>query len=193
MTMQWIEDGRGVLVLEARMAVPGAAAPDDANLVERSRAGDRGAFTGLYRRFRPMVHGVLLASVPALEIGDLVQDVFTRAWTSLPTLRDSTAFGPWLAAIARRRAVDFHRAPQPVVLPEPANEPPRFAEGLALLQAIRSLPEVHRETLVLRLVEGMTGPEISARTGKSHAAVRASLHRGMKQLRERLTQEDTTR
>ena len=42
------------------------------------------------------------------------------------------------------------------------------------------------ETLVLRLVEGMTGPEIAARTGLTAASVRVNLHRGMKQLRERL-------
>jgi RNA polymerase sigma-70 factor, ECF subfamily len=39
---------------------------------------------------------------------------------------------------------------------------------------------------VLRLVEGMTGPEIAARTGLTPASVRVNLHRGMKQLRERL-------
>jgi RNA polymerase sigma-70 factor (ECF subfamily) len=48
------------------------------------------------------------------------------------------------------------------------------------------LPEAYRETLVLRLVEGMTGPEIAARTGLTAASVRVNLHRGMKQLREKL-------
>ena len=51
---------------------------------------------------------------------------------------------------------------------------------------IRSLPEAYRETLVLRLVEGMTGPEIAKRTGLTAASVRVNLHRGMKMLREQL-------
>ena len=55
-----------------------------------------------------------------------------------------------------------------------------------MLAAIRSLPEAYRETLMLRLVEGMTGPEIAARTGLTAASVRVNLHRGMKKLRERL-------
>ena len=42
------------------------------------------------------------------------------------------------------------------------------------------------ETLVLRLVEGMTGPEIAERTGLTAASVRVNLHRGMKMLREQL-------
>ncbi len=52
-----------------------------------------------------------------------------------------------------------------------------------ILNAIRSLPDAYRETLVLRLVEGMTGPEIAALTGLTHGSVRVNLHRGMQQLR----------
>jgi RNA polymerase sigma-70 factor (ECF subfamily) len=63
---------------------------------------------------------------------------------------------------------------------------PDRTEALAVLDVIRTLPEAYRETLVLRLVEGMTGPEIAARTGLTAASVRVNLHRGMKQLRERL-------
>jgi RNA polymerase sigma-70 factor (ECF subfamily) len=60
-------------------------------------------------------------------------------------------------------------------------------EALAVLEIIRTLPEAYRETLVLRLVEGLTGPEIAERTGLTPASVRVNLHRGMKLLRERLT------
>jgi RNA polymerase sigma-70 factor (ECF subfamily) len=49
-----------------------------------------------------------------------------------------------------------------------------------------SLSESYRETLILRLVEGMTGPEIAARTGMTHGSVRVNLHRGMEQLRAKL-------
>ena len=42
------------------------------------------------------------------------------------------------------------------------------------------------DTLALRLVEGMTGPEIAERTGLTHGSVRVNLHRGMKMLREKL-------
>ena len=39
---------------------------------------------------------------------------------------------------------------------------------------------------MLRLVEGMSGPEISARTGLTHGSVRVNLHRGMQMLRDAL-------
>jgi RNA polymerase sigma-70 factor (ECF subfamily) len=63
---------------------------------------------------------------------------------------------------------------------------PEAAEALRL---IRTLPDAYTETLVLRLVEGMTGPEIAERTGLTPASVRVNLHRGMKLLREKLGME----
>ena len=59
-------------------------------------------------------------------------------------------------------------------------------EAFEVLAIMRSLPETYRETLMLRLVEGMTGPEIAGRTGLTEASVRVNLCRGMKLLRERL-------
>jgi len=165
-------------------------ASEDARLVLAAREGDEGAFNGLYERYTRMVHGLLLARVPRTDLDDLVQDVFLTAWRRLPTLRDPAAFGGWLSMIARNRATDFHRrSPDYVDLPDdlPAHDAtPARVEALAILDLIRTLPEAYRETLVLRLVEGLTGPEISDRTGLTAASVRVNLHRGMKLLREKL-------
>jgi RNA polymerase sigma-70 factor, ECF subfamily len=163
------------------------ASPDDA-LVAAAKAGDREAFGRLYERFGPMVHGVLLARVPYADVDDLVQDVFLAAFQRLSTLRAPAAFGSWLAAIARNRAVDYHRRPatEPITgdVPDAAVRPD--SEALAALAAIQALPPAYRETLVLRLVEGMSGDEIARRTGLTPASVRVNLHRGMKRLREAL-------
>jgi RNA polymerase sigma-70 factor (ECF subfamily) len=59
-------------------------------------------------------------------------------------------------------------------------------DGAAILAAVRELPEAYRETLILRLVEGLTGPEIAERTGLTPGSVRVNLHRGMQMLREKL-------
>jgi len=63
----------------------------------------------------------------------------------------------------------------------------RPVPAAAVLDAVMSLPDAYRETLILRLVEGMTGPEIAARTGMTHGSVRVNLHRGMEQLRAKLS------
>ena len=57
---------------------------------------------------------------------------------------------------------------------------------MAVLEMVRKLPEAYRETLLMRLVEGMTGDEIAERSGLTPASVRVNLHRGMKLLREKL-------
>lgn len=170
----------------------------DASLVLAAREGDRAAFGGLYARYARMVHGILLARVPAGDVDDLVQDVFLRAMPRLCDLRDVERFGPWLAAITRNRANDYYRQTRAVAevtesLPEDEDELPASstapdAEAAAILALVRALPDTYRETLILRLVEGMTGPEIAARTGLTPGSVRVNLHRGMQQLREKLGQ-----
>src|ERR1051325_8338354 len=162
--------------------------PVEAVLVRAVLSGDRDSFARLYDLYAPLVHGVLLARVPRAEVDDLVQDIFFHAFKKLHTLRDAAAFGPWIAMIARNRAVDFHRRSRETV---EINDDLRGSDAhdsraAEILELIRSLPGAYRETLVLRLVEGMTGPEIATRTGLTAASVRVNLHRGMKLLREQL-------
>ena len=158
------------------------------SLVEQARDGSRAAFGELYRQYARMVHGILLARVPGWEVEDLVQDVFLLALKRLPSLRDEKAFPGWLAMIARNQAIDYHRrTPQMTGLDEGMlRQKPPEPEALEVLDAIRSLPDAYRESLILRLVEGMNGPEIAAETGLTPDSVRVNLHRGMKMLREKL-------
>jgi RNA polymerase sigma-70 factor, ECF subfamily len=175
---------------------PAPDATDDASLVCAARDGDRAAFGRLYDRYARMVHGVLLAKVPVDEVDDLVQDVFLIALRRLSTLRGNDSFGAWLTTIARNRANDYHRRsrPQQQLEDETSDQEVEAVSPvgdqeyspLAILKTILSLSEAYRETLILRLVEGMTGPEIAARTGMTHGSVRVNLHRGMQQLRTML-------
>ena len=163
----------------------------DAVLVARARAGDRHAMTELYRRYSRMIHGILLARVAAPEADDLVQEVFVHAIGRLGSLREPAAFGGWLAMVARNKAVDHHRRAKKGERLEDEHAAPGASATKRLrakeaLEAIRRLPEAYREVLVLRLVEGMTGPEIAARTGLTPESVRVNLCRGMKMLRELL-------
>jgi RNA polymerase sigma-70 factor, ECF subfamily len=191
-------DSNGLLVV-ATQTQPAAQArvteiSEDALLVQAVRHGQQEAFAKLYRLYAPLVHGIVLARVPFAEVDDLVQDVFLIAIKKIHTLRDDSAFGAWVAMIARNRAMDFHRRKR---------ETQELTEDLAshgrvesdrdaanVLEVICGLPEAYRETLVLRLVEGMTGPEIANRTGLTPASVRVNLHRGMKLLREKLHLEE---
>jgi RNA polymerase sigma-70 factor (ECF subfamily) len=158
-----------------------------ASVVTAARRGDRRAFAELYRRFHRAVHGVVLARVAYRDAADLVQDVFASALERLPQLADAAAFPGWLLAIARNRSIDHLRAAKPAdELVDVPVEASRAAEVAQVLAALRALPEAYQETMILRLVEGMSGPEIAEQTGLAPGSVRVNLHRGMKLLRERL-------
>jgi RNA polymerase sigma-70 factor (ECF subfamily) len=175
---------------------PAAEPREEEELVSAARDGDRAAFGRLYDRYARMVHGILLARVPPREVDDLIQEVFLSALRQLHTLRDVSRFGAWLGTITRNRANDYFRRAIPLEkVTEPVSEnqaesrtPNRAAEQEAdvILAVVRALPEPYREPLILRLVEGMTGPEIAERTGLTHGSVRVNLFRGMRLLREKL-------
>ncbi|OLB88873.1 MAG: hypothetical protein AUI12_03870 [Acidobacteria bacterium 13_2_20CM_2_57_6] len=175
---------------------PAAESREEDSLVSAARDGDRVAFGRLYDRYARMVHGILLARVPPREVDDLVQEVFLLALRRLHGLRDVSCFGAWLGTITRNRANDYFRKAIPnEKVTEPVDEnhaESRAANSAAeqeaamVLSVVRGLPDAYREPLILRLVEGMTGPEIAARTGLTHGSVRVNLYRGMQLLREKL-------
>jgi RNA polymerase sigma-70 factor (ECF subfamily) len=181
---------------QAVTAWPVTEPREEDSLVSAAREGDRAAFGRLYDRYARMVHGILLVRVPPREVDDLVQEVFLSALRQLHALREISRFGAWLATITRNRANDyFRRAIPDEKVTEPVDEnqvesraTDHAAEQKAalILAVVRALPDPYREPLILRLVEGMTGPEIAARTGLTHGSVRVNLCRGMQLLREKL-------
>ena len=182
-------------VLELGRAFPGADALTDpvrvpalADTIRAVAAGDQEAFARLHAGYVRMIHAILLGRVPRRDVDDLVQDVFLTAFRRIRELRDPAAFGGWIATIARNRATDYLRQTRdqvelPVELP---GGDPIETEAFAVLEIVRGLPEAYRETLLMRLVEGMSGAEIAERSGLTPASVRVNLHRGMKLLRERM-------
>ncbi len=164
---------------------------NEAALVRSAQRGDRVAFGALYEEYGRMVHGVLLAHAAYHDAEDLMQDVFVKAMERLGPLREPGAFGGWLMAIARHTASDFQRSKKRLsgLGSSLAAGARPDEEAFEVLGVIRSLPESYRETLILRLVEGMTGPEIAVRTGLTPDSVRVNLCRGMKLLRRALEEK----
>lgn len=173
-------------------------ADDVAALVRAAQRGDRDAYGALYVRFGRFVNGVLLSYLPPDDAPDLVHDVFLHAWSKLRSLREPAAFGGWVAQIARnmakmklRSALTLVPLHDQMAAPEGA-DPAAALDGQRVLAAIRGLPEAYRESLVLRLVEGMSGEEIATRTGLTAGSVRVNLHRGMTMLRQKFGKGDSS-
>jgi RNA polymerase sigma-70 factor (ECF subfamily) len=171
----------------------------DAQWTEQVRAaqrGDRDAFAALYATFAGTVHAIVMAHVGAQAAEDVTQEVFCAVFASLPTLREPAAFAGFVCTAARNAARDVLRQRRQAspsahdtvddvagrdASPAASAEQRELAERV--LATIRTLPEAYRETLVLRLVGGLSGPEIAERTGMTHGSVRVNLTRGMQLLR----------
>src|SRR5438552_18557808 len=127
----------------SRTADPTRAIPDLAATVRAVVSGDQAAFARLYADYVRMIHAILLGRVPHRDVDDLVQEVFITAYTRIRELRDPTAFGGWIATIARNRATDYLRqSREQVELPDemPGGDPIE-AETIAVLDIVRKLPE----------------------------------------------------
>jgi RNA polymerase sigma-70 factor (ECF subfamily) len=160
-----------------------------ARQVRDARRGAQPAFAWLYHAFAPLVHAIHLGRAPRALAEELTQETFVVAFARLDQLREPDRFGPWIAMIARRSRPAGEDA-LPIAAADdaawPGTGPDAAAEALQALQAIRRLPEAYRETLILRLVEGLSGPEIANLTGLTPQSVRVNLHRGMAKLRHAL-------
>ena len=164
--------------------------------VAAAARGDRHAWAVLYAHYAPIIHSLLLVSVARRDADGLTHDVFLKAMSRLEDLRDPGAFGGWLCQIARNEAMTWGRRQQTaqlrlaaVALEAPhGSEAPRPVplDAEQVLGVLRTLPEAYRETLALRLIAGLTGPQIASATGMTHASVRVNLCRGMAMLREAL-------
>ncbi|MGN7833204.1 RNA polymerase sigma factor [Pseudoxanthomonas sp. 22568] len=169
-----------------------AATPpqDIARQVHAAQRGSQAAFAWLYRGFAPLVHAIHLGMTSRARAEELTQETFAIAFGKLDQLREPERFGPWIAMIARRTRPaatveerELADADEPAW---PGSGPESMAQASEALRAIRQLPEAYRETLILRLVEGLSGPEIAQLTGLTPQSVRVNLHRGMGRLRDAL-------
>lgn len=165
-----------------------SAVPTDAALVRAAQGGDVPSFESLYTRYAPVVHGILIGRLAASDVDDVVQDVFITAYRKLRMLREPAAFAGWIARIARNRAEDSRRnALERMELDRntaTSAHQDDAVDAARALAAIRALPAAYRETLMFRLVEGMSADEIAQRTGLTSGSVRVNIHRGMRLLRE---------
>lgn len=163
----------------------------DAQLVRRSRLGDRDAFAELVERHAGRAAAAARRILRSREDAeDVVQEAILSSYLSLDRLREPSRFGPWLAAIAGNLAKMRLRqartaADLPGGLAAPADD---VVEALdSLRAALAVLPDGEREAVVMHYVEGLSCEEIGLRIGRSAGAVRVRLHRARLRLRERLT------
>ena len=181
--------------------------PSERTRVERAQAGDRDAAQQLWRMNRRWVAAIVLAHRPrTIEVDDLMQDVAVRLLAKIDTLRDASAFKPWLRRIIINICRGAARSDKPTlrlattgmadaeesrvlhepagVLPEPEELLGRKDAAAMLLQQAMSLPAEYREPLLLRCIQSLTYQQISDILDLPITTIETRLARARRMLRE---------
>jgi RNA polymerase sigma factor (sigma-70 family) len=174
--------------------------PSDEELVQRSLAGEAGAFARLVEKHQRLVFGVALSGArDAAQAEDVAQEAFVEAWRDLPRLRDRARVGSWIAGIARnlgrrwqrhtarrrRRETSAAQCP-PATVPTPLDSALDAETNTLLRRALAEIPAAYREVLVLYYVNGRSIAEVAVGLGVTEELVKQRLSRGRRALRASL-------
>ena len=121
----------------------------DAQLVARCRAGDTAAWNEFVDRFSRYVYAICVQGFRLREqdAEDVFQEVFSRVYTRLDTLRDDAAIRPWIAQLTRRLCLDSLAASSRVQPSDEVSAPSRertleeIDEAFDVREALTSLSE----------------------------------------------------
>lgn len=168
---------------------------DDAALAARLRSGDQAAMTALYDRYSSLVYAValrVLGDTGAAE--DILQEVFLQLWRNPGTFDAARGrLAPWLAVIARHKAIDHLRGRRETTdiedvtlaldarLDEAADRA-RAAEKVRGVLA--GMPAQQRRALELAFFQGLTHSEIAQQTGDPLGTVKTRIRTGLLLLRK---------
>ena len=169
-----------------------AVTPDE-RLVEQARSGDGGAFEELIRRHKRKIFGMAARiACDDLELEEIVQEVFIKAYEKLASFRGDAPFEHWLARIATNTCHDYlrkrkqRRAEVPVDLYEWTLEAPVKEQGAepeelaALARALDRLRPDDRLVLMLLELEGKSVKETAYIMDISEGNVKVRAHRARK-------------
>ena len=190
--------------LHAMQAVP----HEDLSLIEETLAGNQLSFQILVERYQGRMFALVRHYTKnPVEVEDIVQDVFLKAYSRLAGFQQQASFYTWLTRIAINTALDFRkragRSPvQGVEDPElaleseagpgrvktPAPDARMEQEEIAAItqEVLEELPEIFRTVLVLREFEGLAYQDIADVLGISIGTVESRLFRARARFRDKL-------
>ncbi|SEE80633.1 RNA polymerase sigma factor [Ruania alba] len=172
----------------------------DAELMRRTRNGDKQAFEEIVRRHGPAMYRFGLRMLRDEDVvRDCVQDAFVAAWEGAERFRGEAAVKTWLFSImankvrrqlrvrGRELTMEFDEA---ALREPPQHGPERRAIAGTMMgeleQALDELPLAQRACWILYEVEGLSYDRIAQIQGMTVDAVRGSIYRGRQALERRL-------
>ncbi len=180
----------------------------DQALVERAQRGDKRAFDMLVRKYQQRIMKVLSRYVrDPMEVQDLAQETFIKAYKALSRFRGDSAFYTWLYRIAINTAKNYlvsqgRRPPQSDIdateaetyegesalkeYASPEREVLRDEIRDTVFQAIEELPEDLKTAITLRELEGMSYEEIADAMECPIGTVRSRIFRAREAIDKKL-------
>ncbi|TMB89465.1 MAG: RNA polymerase sigma factor [Chloroflexi bacterium] len=137
----------------------------------------------------------LMTAVGPAEADDCFQETMLSALRAYPKLRDTSNLRGWLLTIARRKAIDAHRAGsrRPAALADSELEAAVGSGGAvsadadpAVWDAVRELPAKQRRAVVMRYAGDRSYEDIAGSMAISKDAARQNAHAGVRTLRRKL-------
>ena len=173
----------------------------DGVLIERSVRGRPDAFVSVVRRHEAAIHGYLTRRAGRQAADDLLADVWLRAFAARGGYDTGYADArPWLYGIARNVLREHWRASRhtgPAAIDETTVDPWDGIDGLldaasraeAVMSAVRALPAVEREVLLLVAWERLAPADAAKVLGIPPGTARSRLHRARATLRQMLQRD----
>lgn len=178
----------------------------DAETIQQVLSGDVNAFEILLRRYKRHVMGVVANHVPSVEVDDVAQDAFVRAYQSLAGYKGKSEFKYWLTGVAVRTCYDFWRKKykrNEVPMSELSERHLKWLDALTAAQssvefkalqekteaqemlawALNRLSPADRMVLELVYLEGLSGKEAAVHLGWSTANVKVRSFRAKRKLK----------
>lgn len=181
----------------------------DAELVTRSQNGSTDAFESLVTRYRGRIYAMTLNMTGNdADAWDLSQEVFIKAWRSLPKFEARSQFFTWIYRITHNVVIDWARkrkiqggtefndelgtvpAAGSVTTPQQSPAPDRAMEnqelGVRIKAALEELSPEHRAVILLKELDGLSYQEIAESVGCSIGTVMSRLFYARKRLQSLL-------
>jgi RNA polymerase sigma-70 factor (ECF subfamily) len=170
----------------------------DADLIERCRRNEPGAFEQLYRDHAGRVYNLTCRLSGSVADGeDLAQEVFVQIFRKLDSFKGEAALSTWIYRLAtnlcldhlRRRSTTWNRSePFDEAIAPVRTTAPLRAERVDLERAIARLSPGYRAAFVLHDVEGFNHHEIATILGIAEGTSKSQVHKARLKLREFLAE-----
>lgn len=184
---------------------------EDAEWVARAQAGDPTAFDALVVKYSPRLYGLVYHMTSNHEdTNDLLQEIFAKAYRSIPGFRGKSSFYTWVHSIGVNMTINFLKKRgrrnhlslddmdsgvqndkeyiELTATSDPVREANLSELQVRLNEAMQKLSHDHRAVVTMFDIQGMPHAEIAKILGISEGTVRSRLFYAHRQLQNYLAE-----